>query len=202
MCIYKARGNPHRDTAEPRFNNHKIYIAVYLSVYICVYIRLGLTRIETRRSRGSTTTRYIYLYIYVCSADGSTHTESNKLYRKVKHRYRPNLSPCQRPTAEARHDQAALAASAEARGATHRARPRSPSHELPALTALAQHISHSHSGIDEKRPTEKFVYIYIRRTGVAIRWIPGSTTTRCLDLYIYMYIYVYMYICIYIGLTR
>jgi len=52
----------------------------------------------------------------------------------------------------------------EARGATHRARPRSPSrlythsHELPALTALAQHISHSHSGIDEKRPTEKFVY--------------------------------------------
>jgi len=39
----------------------------------------------------------------------------------------------------------------QARGATHRARPRSPS----------QHISHSHSGIDEKRPTEKFV----RRTG-------------------------------------
>jgi len=25
----------------------------------------------------------------LCSADGSTHTESNKLYRKVKHRYRP-----------------------------------------------------------------------------------------------------------------
>ena len=61
------------------------------------------------------------------SADGSTHTESNKLYRKVKHRYRPNLSPRQRPTAKSRHDQAALAASAEARGATHRARPRSPS---------------------------------------------------------------------------
>jgi len=79
----------------------------------------------------------------ICSADGSTHTESNKLYRKVKHRYRPNLSPRQRPTAKSRHDQAALAASAEARGATHRARPRSP--------------SHSHSGIDEKRPTEKFV---------------------------------------------
>ena len=34
---------------------------------------------------------------------------------------------------------------------------RSHSHELPALTALAQHIAHSHSGIDEKRPTEKFV---------------------------------------------
>ena len=63
----------------------------------------------------------------MCSADGSTHTESNKLHRKVKHRYRPNLSPRQRPTAKARPDEAALAASAEARGATHRARPRSPS---------------------------------------------------------------------------
>jgi len=62
----------------------------------------------------------------LCSADGSTHTKSNKLYRKVKHRYRPNLSPRQRPTAKSRHDQAALAASAEARGATHRARPLSP----------------------------------------------------------------------------
>jgi len=60
---------------------------------------------------------------HLCSADGPTHTESNKLYRKVKHRYRPNLSPRQRPTAKARLDQAALAASAEARGATHRARP-------------------------------------------------------------------------------
>ena len=78
---------------------------------------------------------------YLCSADGSTHTESNKLYRKVKYRYRPNISLRQRPTAKSRDDQAALAASAEARGATHRARPRSP----------------SHSGIDEKRPTEKFV---------------------------------------------
>jgi len=31
------------------------------------------------------------------------------------------------------------------------------SHELQALPALAQHISHSHSGIDEKRPTENVV---------------------------------------------
>ena len=54
------------------------------------------------------------------------HTESNKLYREVKHRYLPNRSPRQRPTAQARHDQSALAASAEARGATHRARLRSP----------------------------------------------------------------------------
>ena len=35
------------------------------------------------------------------------------------------------------------------------------SHELPALTALAQHISHSHSGNDEKRPTEKCVELYL-----------------------------------------
>jgi len=34
------------------------------------------------------------------------------------------------PTAKARPDQAALATSAEARGATHRARPRSPSRVL------------------------------------------------------------------------
>ena len=33
----------------------------------------------------------------LCSADGSTHTESNKLYRKVKHRACPNLSSRQRP---------------------------------------------------------------------------------------------------------
>jgi len=39
----------------------------------------------------------------------------------------PPISPRQRPTAKARHDQAALAASAEARRATHQARPRSPS---------------------------------------------------------------------------
>jgi len=30
--------------------------------------------------------------LHLCSADGSTHTESNKLYRKVKHRARPTLS--------------------------------------------------------------------------------------------------------------
>jgi len=35
------------------------------------------------------------------------------------------------------------------------------SHELPALTALAQHISHSDSGIDEKRPTDKFVWFVL-----------------------------------------
>ena len=40
---------------------------------------------------------------------------------------RTNLSPRQRPTAKSRHDQAALAVSAEARGATHRARTASES---------------------------------------------------------------------------
>jgi len=39
----------------------------------------------------------IVLFVMLCSADGSTHTESNKLYRKVKHRYRPNLSPRDSP---------------------------------------------------------------------------------------------------------
>jgi len=33
----------------------------------------------------------------LCSEDGSTHTESNKLSCKVKHRARPNLSSRQRP---------------------------------------------------------------------------------------------------------
>jgi len=59
-------------------------------------------------------------------------------------------------TVNARPDQAALATSAEARGETHRAWLRSP-----ALTALAQHITHSHSGIDEMRPTEKFVCSFL-----------------------------------------
>ena len=46
------------------------------------------------------------------------------------------------------------------------------SHELQALTALAQHISHSHSGIDEKRQTEKFVisrdWVAAARRAVAV----------------------------------
>jgi len=108
-------------------------------VYIvCVYIHINIDRYGEPGAReageggdGDTAVpvkmkKASALAINLSSADGSTHTESNKLYRKVKHRYRPNLSPRQRPTAESRHDQAALAASAEARGATHRARPRSP----------------------------------------------------------------------------
>jgi len=45
---------------------------------------------------------------------------------------------------------------------------------LPALTALAQHISHSHSGIDEKRPMEKFVVLHPRRLGGAKRGLGGK----------------------------
>jgi len=33
----------------------------------------------------------------MCSASGSTHTESGKLYRKVKHQARPKVSSRQRP---------------------------------------------------------------------------------------------------------
>jgi len=43
------------------------------------------------------------------------------------------------------------------------------SHELPALTALAQHISHSHSGIDEKRPMEKFDALPTNMRSIRIR---------------------------------
>ena len=60
---------------------------------------------EPARGRGEIRTEFILVFTErrhgrLCSADGSTHTESNKLYRKVKHRYRPNLSPRQRPTAK------------------------------------------------------------------------------------------------------
>ena len=86
---------------------------------------------------------------HLCSADGSTHTEGNKLYRnelyrKVKHRYRPNISPRQRPTAKARPDQAAFATSAEARGATHRARPRSPSRKVCSRIPVTQPQEHEY----------------------------------------------------------
>ena len=54
------------------------------------------------------------------------------------------------------------------------------SHELPALTALAQHISHPHSGIDEKRPTEKFVHMI--------------GLTRYVFIYLYKCMYVYYWV--------
>ena len=53
---------------------------------------------EAARAPARTTIRVsLYIYIYLCSADGSTHTESNKLYRKVKDRALSNLSSRQRP---------------------------------------------------------------------------------------------------------
>jgi len=104
----------------------------------------------------------------LCSADGSTHTESNKLYRKVKHRYRPNLSPRQRPTAKARHDQAALAASAEARGATHRARPRSPSRMLNTRTEESDTVFYSYLACCMNTSTLN-MYITMSYTGLTRR---------------------------------
>ena len=76
--------------------------------------------------------------------------------------------------------------------------PYTHSHELPALTALAQHISHSRSGIDEKRPTEKFIYIYIYIHYIYIyMYIYVYTHTHTyIYIYIYICIHVYMYICI------
>jgi len=55
--------------------------------------------------------------------------------------------------------------------------PHREQHELPALTALAQHIPHSHSGIDEKRPTEKCVlpsaYSTYRRNSAETERVAG-----------------------------
>jgi len=72
----------------------------------------GMAEFQGRLKRMPASQRGLRPFRKVCSADGLTHTESNNLYGKVKHRYRPNLSPRQRPAAKARPDQAALAASA------------------------------------------------------------------------------------------
>ena len=100
----------------------------------------------------------------LCSACGSTHTESGKLYCKVKHRSPPKSFLT--PTAKARPVRRRSRRS-QGRGAPHTehglgeirayraTRLYTLSHELPALTALAQHTTHSHSGHDEKRPTVK-----------------------------------------------
>jgi len=58
------------------------------------------------------------------------------------------------PTAKSRHDPAALGLGLPLTAGSHGP---STASESFSLTALAQHISHSHSGIDEKRPTEHFV---------------------------------------------
>jgi len=93
----------------------------------------------------------------------------------------------------------------------------------PSTASELKHITHSHSGIDEKRPTEKCVYrIFFwsiltwsassRRAAAASRrsldtlLLASSTTydtTRlyiCMVVcvYIYIYIYIYIYVCVYI----
>jgi len=74
----------------------------------------------------------------VCSACGSTHTESGKLYRKVKHRRPPKslLTPTAKTRPIGRRSRRS-----QGRGAPH------TEHGLGV---------HSHSGHDEKRPTVKF----------------------------------------------
>ena len=110
--------------------------------------------------------RHTTQHTHMCSACGSTHIESGKLYRRVKHRSPPKSLL---------------------------------SHELPALTALAQHATHSHSGHGEKRPTVKFVYNrYIYRGG---RVDAGSGcrllgTCRCIYIYLYLYLYIHISISI------
>jgi len=96
------------------------YIYIGLTRYIYIYTYIWYIYIHRVSQESLCDVAYmsqqhlLHRWGPLCSADGSTHTESNKLYRKVKHRYRPNLSPRQRPTAKARPEQAALAASAGA----------------------------------------------------------------------------------------
>ena len=64
------------------------------------------------------------------------------------------------------------------------------SHELPALAALAQHISHSHSGIDEKRPTEKFdicVCVCIDRVDQSCMDEPSAAVSVLPRVHIHIY---------------
>jgi len=70
------------------------YTCIYLSIYLFTYIYV-YTYIHVSISMSSYT-----WCISICSADGSTHTESNKLYRKVNHRSRPKSLLT--PTAKAR----------------------------------------------------------------------------------------------------
>jgi len=55
--------------------------------------------------------------------------------------------------------------------------PHREQHTIPQgqTSILAQHISHSHSGIDEKRPTEKFVWLRSRLSAV---WRKHTTAAR------------------------
>jgi len=138
VCVHDTIA-PSSNPSPPRLF-HTTPVPLHMQICIHAY-HLLISACKQTCVRSNARTRVLqfcwkmqtYIHAYLCSADGPTHTESNKLFRKVKHRYRPNISPRQRPTAKARLDQAALAASAEARGATHRARPRIHTHTVASM---------------------------------------------------------------------
>jgi len=101
------------------------------------------------------------LRLPLCSACGSTHTESAKLYRKVKHRSPPKsfltttakARPVRRRSRRSQrrgapHTEHGLGVAKKKIRAYGATRLYTLSHELPALTALAQHTTHSHSRVN------------------------------------------------------
>jgi len=73
-----------------------MYVCTYIYIYICIYICVCVSHPHasqvaevSRQTPGICMSKRIRIRIRIrlgiCSADGSTHTESNKLYRKVKH---------------------------------------------------------------------------------------------------------------------
>jgi len=66
------------------------------------------------------------------------------------------------------------------------------------LTALAQHISHSHSGIDEKRPTVKFVD---RKKRTRVNTLDTNNYIHTSNhIYTFMYIHISISISIYLSI--
>ena len=64
-------------------------VCVYVYIYMCVVCLYLSISIDIRQMPEQALHR---LKRYLCSASGSTHIESGKLYRKVKHRARPKFS--------------------------------------------------------------------------------------------------------------
>jgi len=112
------------------------------------------------------------------------------------------------PTSKARPDQAALATSAEAREATHRARPRSP----PRTT------HHTHTAASMKRDRRKSLLAFTRychyqydMAYIAIKHHAGLYRARhagwpflYLSIYLYLYLYIErsIYVSLYLHLHR